>query len=334
MLATHSMPEAEELCDRLAFIQDGRIVADWHGRRAAPGHRLWDPLRAPPASTRRPIRPRCSVAWPACRDHVGAAAPDAHDGATTVVRLTSPRTDALAGLLRALVGAGAASSPARPASCRSRRSTSTRWARRPVRRPPRSARRRPDDGPRAPDACAGAIRCWSRSRLLPARPTDRDELPGRIRPAAREQLVTVLVFFFISHAFGSPRHRARGQRRQLFRVRASSASPCPSSSARRVGDFGGSLRESQTTGTLELMLLSPSRLVVLHDVVVLWLQASAGSGQPPISSLVSSSARTFRDATCRPPSPGCDHDRRFTGLGLLAGAIGHRHQARQPARLG
>lgn len=27
VLATHSMPEAEELCDRLAFIQDGRIVA-------------------------------------------------------------------------------------------------------------------------------------------------------------------------------------------------------------------------------------------------------------------------------------------------------------------
>jgi ABC-2 type transport system ATP-binding protein len=27
VLATHSMPEAEALCDRLAFIQDGRIVA-------------------------------------------------------------------------------------------------------------------------------------------------------------------------------------------------------------------------------------------------------------------------------------------------------------------
>ena len=36
ILATHSMAEAEELCDRLALIRAGRVVGPGHGRRAAP----------------------------------------------------------------------------------------------------------------------------------------------------------------------------------------------------------------------------------------------------------------------------------------------------------
>jgi ABC-2 type transport system permease protein len=45
-----------------------------------------------------------------------------------------------------------------------------------------------------------------------------------------------------------------------------------------VGQFGGSLRESQTTGTLELMLLGRSRLATLVVSSTLWLHASAALG--------------------------------------------------------
>lgn len=45
-----------------------------------------------------------------------------------------------------------------------------------------------------------------------------------------------------------------------------------------VGGFGSALRESQTTGTLELMLLGPSRLVTLLGSSMLWLFTSAGLG--------------------------------------------------------
>jgi ABC-2 type transport system permease protein len=45
-----------------------------------------------------------------------------------------------------------------------------------------------------------------------------------------------------------------------------------------VGQFGGSLRESQTTGTLELMLLGRSRLATLVLSSTLWLHASAALG--------------------------------------------------------
>lgn len=45
-----------------------------------------------------------------------------------------------------------------------------------------------------------------------------------------------------------------------------------------IGQFGGSLRESQTTGTLELMLLGRSRLATLVLSSTLWLHASAALG--------------------------------------------------------
>lgn len=48
--------------------------------------------------------------------------------------------------------------------------------------------------------------------------------------------------------------------------------------AQSVGSFGGAIRESQTTGTLELMLLGPSRLVTLLASSTLWLHASAALG--------------------------------------------------------
>jgi ABC-2 type transport system permease protein len=48
--------------------------------------------------------------------------------------------------------------------------------------------------------------------------------------------------------------------------------------SQNIAGFGSALRESQTTGTLELMLLGPSRLLTLLFSSTLWLQASAAIG--------------------------------------------------------
>ena len=58
VLATHSMPEAEALCRRLAFIQDGRIVAEGSVPELRRGDRLRDPLRAAAAAGGRHGRGR------------------------------------------------------------------------------------------------------------------------------------------------------------------------------------------------------------------------------------------------------------------------------------
>jgi ABC-2 type transport system ATP-binding protein len=109
VLATHSMPEAETLCRRLAFIQDGRIVAE-----------------GSVAELRRAIGygVRCELRLGA---HVGTAGVDLAEvegvlevlpagppAAATVdgpaplaVRLTLADEDAMAGVLRVLVTAGA-----------------------------------------------------------------------------------------------------------------------------------------------------------------------------------------------------------------------------------
>ena len=129
VLATHSMPEAEALCRRLAFIQDGRIVAEGsvadlrraigYGTRCelrlgaaagTAGVDLARPCRASsPCSPAAPSRP----AWPT-EGEPARRPPDPRE------RGGAGRRPAGAGAWRAPT-----SSAARRATCRSRRSTST-----------------------------------------------------------------------------------------------------------------------------------------------------------------------------------------------------------------
>ena len=90
-------------------------------------------------------------------------------------------------------------------------------------------------------------------------------------------VVTVGVFFFLSRTFtgAAPGLTAVGSSYFAFVLVGIMAQEFLSQS---VGAFGGALRESQTTGTLELMLLGPSRLSTLLVSSTLWLQASAALG--------------------------------------------------------
>ncbi|MEX1171669.1 MAG: ABC transporter permease [Chloroflexota bacterium] len=90
-------------------------------------------------------------------------------------------------------------------------------------------------------------------------------------------LVTVAIFFFLSRTFdaAAPALTAVGGSYFAFVLVGVIAQEFLGQS---VGGFGGSLRESQTTGTLELMLLGPSRLLTLLASSTLWLHASAALG--------------------------------------------------------
>ena len=90
-------------------------------------------------------------------------------------------------------------------------------------------------------------------------------------------VVTVGIFFFLSRTFdaAAPSLTAVGGSYFGFVLLGIVAQEFLSAS---VGNFGGAIRESQTTGTLELMLLGPSRLVTLLTSSTLWLHASAGLG--------------------------------------------------------
>lgn len=106
VLATHSMPEAEALCDRLAFLQDGRIVASGTvgELRCAIGYGTRCELRLRDAPDDVPTT---LARLPGVTGPTAAPIRDvALDGATTLVRLTLTSTDALAVILRTLVGAG------------------------------------------------------------------------------------------------------------------------------------------------------------------------------------------------------------------------------------
>jgi ABC-2 type transport system ATP-binding protein len=108
VLATHSMPEAEDLCDRLAFIQDGRIVAQGSvpELRRAIGYGTRCELRArdvPSDLAERLARMPGLVAIT-----VAVAEAGAQDGATHVVRLNLVADDAMPELMRSLIGAGVA----------------------------------------------------------------------------------------------------------------------------------------------------------------------------------------------------------------------------------
>ena len=108
VLATHSMPEAEELCDRLAFIQDGRIVASGSvaelRRAIGYGTRCVLRLADVPGDLDGLIGGIVGVAAMTTE----AVEAEAHDGATVAVRCTLTTPGALPDLLRALVGAGVA----------------------------------------------------------------------------------------------------------------------------------------------------------------------------------------------------------------------------------
>ena len=90
-------------------------------------------------------------------------------------------------------------------------------------------------------------------------------------------VVTVGIFFFLSRTFdaAAPSLTAVGGSYFGFVLLGIVAQEFLGAS---VGNFGGAIRESQTTGTLELMLLGPSRLVTLLTSSTLWLHASAGFG--------------------------------------------------------
>jgi ABC-2 type transport system permease protein len=90
-------------------------------------------------------------------------------------------------------------------------------------------------------------------------------------------VATVGVFFFLSRTFdaAAPGLTTVGTSYFAFVLVGIAAQEFLSQS---VGGFGGAVRESQTTGTLELMLLGPSRLLTLITSSMLWLHASAALG--------------------------------------------------------
>ena len=90
-------------------------------------------------------------------------------------------------------------------------------------------------------------------------------------------VVTVGVFFFLSRSFdaAAPSITAVGGSYFAFVLIGIVTQEFLGQS---VGAFGGAIRESQTTGTLELMLLGPSRLVTLLASSMNWLYASAALG--------------------------------------------------------
>jgi ABC-2 type transport system ATP-binding protein len=108
VLATHSMVEAEELCDRLAFIQDGRIAAlgtvDELRRAIGYGTRCELRLRDVPADVAAIVG---RIAGVTALTSESLEAPTG-DGATVAVHLTMTTPDALPQILRALVGADVA----------------------------------------------------------------------------------------------------------------------------------------------------------------------------------------------------------------------------------
>lgn len=90
-------------------------------------------------------------------------------------------------------------------------------------------------------------------------------------------VVTIGVFFFLSRTFdaAAPGLMPAGTSYFAFVLVGIVAQEFLSSI---VGGFSGSLRESMTTGTLELMLLGRSRLSTVLISWTLWLQVSAALG--------------------------------------------------------
>jgi ABC-2 type transport system ATP-binding protein len=109
VLATHSMPEAEALCRRLAFVQDGRIVAEGSvpELRRAIGYGVRCELRLGAATGTAGVDLAEVDGVRAVLPGGPPAAPTVAGPAPLVIRLTLADEDALAGVLRVLVRAGA-----------------------------------------------------------------------------------------------------------------------------------------------------------------------------------------------------------------------------------
>lgn len=133
-------------------------------------------------------------------------------------------------------------------------------------------------------------------------------------------VVTVGVFFFISRAFGSvaSSYLSSGQGYFAFVLVGVALQEFLGQS---VGGLGSQIRENQTTGTLEFMLLSPSRLSVLLVSSTLWLQVSAALSAATylvVGTLLGADfGRANLPATALALGLAVVG---FTGLGLLAGA--------------
>jgi ABC-2 type transport system permease protein len=122
----------------------------------------------------------------------------------------------------------------------------------------------------------------SRALLVPRAFFERDR---RVEASYRAGLllrvasavVTVAMFYFLGRVFdaAAPALTDVGTSYFAFVVIGIAAQEFLSQA---VGTFGGNLRESQTTGTLELMLLGRSRLATLLVSSTLWLHASAALG--------------------------------------------------------
>ncbi len=110
VLATHSMPEAEALCSRLAFIQDGRIVAEGSvaDLRRTIGYGIRCELRLSPRMGTAGVDLAAMAEVLAVLSGPEPGEPPPVDGSPSVtVRLTLAHEDALGPVLRALVTAGA-----------------------------------------------------------------------------------------------------------------------------------------------------------------------------------------------------------------------------------
>jgi ABC-2 type transport system permease protein len=133
-------------------------------------------------------------------------------------------------------------------------------------------------------------------------------------------VATVLIFFFISQTFGSV---ARGMDLYgnsyfAFVIVGVAVTQFLGIS---LGGVGAALRESQTTGTLELMLLSPSRLWVILLSSTLWLQWSAIMGGIAYFAIAVLLGVDFSHANLPATILGLALTIvAFTGLGLFAGS--------------
>ncbi len=134
-------------------------------------------------------------------------------------------------------------------------------------------------------------------------------------------VVTIGVFFFLSRTFdtAAPGLMPVGTSYFAFVLIGIVAQEFLSSI---VGGFSGSLRESMTTGTLELMLLGPSRLGTLLISSTLWLQASAALGA--VAYLVLGTALGVDISRIDVPATLLGlllMNLGFIGMALLAGAV-------------
>ena len=134
-------------------------------------------------------------------------------------------------------------------------------------------------------------------------------------------VVTVGVFFFISRAVGTGNNALLGGGKDYFAFVLVGVA-LQEFLGQSVGGLGSQVRENQTTGTLEFMLLSPSRLPVILVSSALWLQVSAamsaGTYLAAGTLLGADFGRADLPATVLTLALAIVG---FTGLGLLAAAV-------------